>query len=210
MSRKLYPSEARKIREMLGEDFTDFEISRALHVAHATVSNIRNEDQNDVEKIDTESPLEPEKKEMDHGTTTLKRIPKKNQRESNDLDRNPSVTESEGSTEDPEPKTITYVGGRKHKEPEEEEFECECLECGGLFNGERERCPHCGTELELAGYEEQTEDNEETTDSENEDSSKEENNDDDDDECECQKCGALVEPEDEYCPKCGYGPLDWD
>jgi len=45
MHRKLYHSEDRKIRAMLDEDFTDIEISKALHVAKSTVTNLRNGDQ---------------------------------------------------------------------------------------------------------------------------------------------------------------------
>lgn len=46
-------------------------------------------------------------------------------------------------------KKITYVGGRKFKpeEPEEEEFEHECAECGHEFNGNPSNCPECGMEF---------------------------------------------------------------
>ena len=50
MPRNLYPSETRKIREMINLGFTDREIAKALHVARASISNLRNEYQGDIEQ----------------------------------------------------------------------------------------------------------------------------------------------------------------
>ena len=177
MSRKLYPSEARKIRAMLGEGFSDLEISRALHVARSTVTSFRNGDQVDSESMDqgqlSSNSLEQESEndeslteeeetdlqiyEMIHSGCNDSEIAQE-VGISEDTVRNYRSDQKNAYEEDSEdiqeePKQINFVGGTKHLEKEEEpeekkEFEWECESCHGEFDGKPERCPHCGSELE--------------------------------------------------------------
>jgi len=52
-----------------------------------------------------------------------------------------------------EPKRINFVGGTPYKavEPEKEEFDWECPDCGHEFNGDLPNCPECGVEFDLEG-----------------------------------------------------------
>ncbi len=153
MSRKLYPGEARKVRAMLDKDFTDVEISRALHVAQSTISNMRNESQNDAVETESEPVHEPEKIIVDS----------ENPKDNENIEETDTITFVEGTkhkSEEAEKSkaeneestgTITYVGGRKHKEPEEEDFDWECEGCGHEFNGNPSNCPGCGMEVGYDG-----------------------------------------------------------
>lgn len=68
MSRRLYPSEIQKIRALFGDGFTDFEISRILHIAKSTVTDFRNESQNNTTETNVKQPQENEI-EQDNETT---------------------------------------------------------------------------------------------------------------------------------------------
>ena len=185
MSRKLYPGEARKVRAMLEMGYTDVEISRALHVAQSTISNMRNEEQNDVVETESEPPheseIEPSQEseelteeeetdlqiyEMIHSGYTDSEIAQevgvsedfvRNHREPETINfvggTPPTSEEPEKNESESERSTgtITYVGGRKHKEPEEEDFDWECGGCGHEFNGNPSNCPECGMEFEWDG-----------------------------------------------------------
>jgi predicted transcriptional regulator len=126
---------------MLGEDFTDVEISRALHVAQSTVSNFRNGDQ-----VDSES--------KDQGQLPSDNLERESEHDESLTDS--EITRDVGIPEDvqEEPKGITFIGGKKkHKEPEpveEEEFEYECPHCRYEFNSRSDTCPSCGGSL--SGY----------------------------------------------------------
>ena len=142
MPRKLYPSEARKIRAMLDEGFTDFEVARALHVAQSSVSNLRKDRYNNSLETKIESSNEPE-------------INKEDQVE-NDSIENIEID----SVENEEPDQLNFIGGRRcesekpdKKEIGEDEFDYECIECGFEFNEEDYSelptyCPECGIEFD--------------------------------------------------------------
>ena len=199
MPRKLYPSEARKIRAMLGEDFTDIEISRALHVAQSTVTNFRNGDQVDSESknqgqissdnLDQESEHDKSltDSEIDREVGISEDIVR-NYRGGEPAGPDPGIhptgegsEKPEGSTGNPESTGIKFVGGNKHiRIKSKEEYEYECGHCGYEFNEILEKCPKCGYELTL-----KTEKPDEYV-------------------YECGNCGHEFNERIDTCPKCGY------
>jgi hypothetical protein len=184
MPRKLCPSEARKIRAMLGEGFTDFEISRALHVAHSSVSDLRNgrnENQNNVKEPDEKEPtiehedMDSEKTDLDKDSTEYSEIKSSEQIQKESLDIE-------------EPETINFVGGRKHLEKEKFEFEHECSNCGYEFNGRPKFCSGCGIEFEQECFEGSGINNNEGN--------------------ECANCGTEIQGHPKFCTGCGM-EFDW-
>ncbi|EMR75603.1 hypothetical protein MBGDF03_00150 [Thermoplasmatales archaeon SCGC AB-540-F20] len=71
----------------------------------------------------------------------------------NETDQALDITErpSPDNDNEDEPERINFIGGRKFKteEPEKEEFDWECPDCGHEFNGNPSNCPECGVEFDL-------------------------------------------------------------
>ena len=218
MPRKLYPSEARKIRILLGEGFSDLDISRALHVALSAVTNLRNGEQVDSnsesmdqgqlssdnleQESETDESLTEEEEtdlqiyEMIHSGHTDSEIAQKmgisedNVRNYRSDQKNVYEKDSEDIQE--EPKQITFVGGRKHEEQEEEELKEKdskqeedvymCDNCNYQQNTLFSKCPKCYYDMEW---------------DENSKSEESEEN-----EYQCYDCDYIEGSPFSECPKC--------
>lgn len=105
-------------------------IAENLGVSLRTVHNYKDH----TEELPSESIVEPENKSI---------------KSDGSLDSNEEALSNDDHIE--EPKRINFIGGKKFKteEPEKEEFDWECPDCGHEFNGDLSHCPNCGIELDL-------------------------------------------------------------
>lgn len=105
-------------------------IAENLGVSLRTIHNYKDHK----EELPSESIVEPENKSI---------------KSDRSLDSNEETLSENDHIE--EPKRIKFIGGKKFKteEPEKEEFEHECAECGHEFNEELSNCPGCGVEFDL-------------------------------------------------------------
>jgi len=108
-----------------------------------------------------------------------------------------------------------------------------CKECDHISNTEFDICPECGCKeiifapngIEPRDPDDYTDSNDDISDDEieanaehsdqveepeKEESEEEDEEGSEEEEYECGKCGAVFDTLVEYCPKCGYGPLDWE